>query len=80
VENSDVVANGTLDRLIRENLVTGTMATSLMNDNTYTYDVSIKLLEMSDTLFATRDAKLRELEQSIRLDEDELENMAFEAE
>jgi len=80
VEDSDVVANGTLDRLIRDDLITEEMATSLMNDNAYTYDVSIKLLEMGGILFAARGMELREAEKSIQLDEQELEAIVDEIE
>ena len=80
VEGNDVVANGTLNRLIRDRLITETMATSLMNDNTYTYDVSIKLIEMAGILFAARAMELRETENILKLDDDELDGIVEQIE
>ncbi|MBF0622669.1 MAG: Na/Pi cotransporter family protein [Magnetococcales bacterium] len=47
IEDRDIVANGTLDRLIRNGLITDKMATSLMNDSAFAYDICIKLLDMA---------------------------------
>lgn len=52
-EKYDIIANGKLDNLIRNKLITNEMATSLMNDSTYAYNISIKLIAMAETLFAT---------------------------
>lgn len=76
VESSDVMANGTLDQLIRDDLITDQMAVSLMNDNAYTYNLSTKLLEMAGILFAARAMDLRETERSLQLSEEELESIA----
>ena len=45
-EEGDIVSNGSLDQLIRLDLITPKMATSVMNDSAYTYDASMKLIEM----------------------------------
>ena len=37
------------------------MATSLMNDATYAYDVAKNLVQMGEVLFATGDTALKEL-------------------
>jgi len=76
VEDSDIVANGKLDQLIREGLITEQMATSLMNDNTYAYDISMKLIEMGGILFAARAMDLKEAEKRMTLDDEELEGIA----
>ena len=47
----DILANGTLDNLIRNNLITNEMATSLMNDSAYAYDISKKLIAMAEITF-----------------------------
>jgi phosphate:Na+ symporter len=47
----DMMANGRLDNLIRENLITAEMATSLMNDSTYAYDISKNLIDMAEVIF-----------------------------
>jgi len=57
-EKYDIIANGKLDDLIRKKLITNEMATSLMNDSTYAYNISIKLIAMAETLFATSDNEM----------------------
>ena len=47
----DFIANGTLDNLIRKSLITNEMATSLMNDSSYAYDISKKLVSMAEILY-----------------------------
>jgi len=73
VEEGDIVSNGSLDRLIRKGLITPEMAISVMNDSAYTYDVSMKLIEMGGILFAARAMELREVERAVFLNEQELE-------
>jgi phosphate:Na+ symporter len=50
-EKSDIVANGTLDNLIRNHLITNQMATSLMNDSTYAFNISKNLITMAEVLY-----------------------------
>lgn len=50
-EKYDILANGTLDHLIREGLITNEMATSLMNDSAYAYEISKNLIAMAEVLF-----------------------------
>ena len=47
----DFIANGTLDNLIRKGLITNEMATSLMNDSSYAFDISRKLVSMAEILY-----------------------------
>jgi len=75
MEENDSTANGVLEILIRENSITAEMATSLMNDSAYAYDVAKNLIQMGETLFATGDLELKEAERSIALDESELEEV-----
>jgi phosphate:Na+ symporter len=77
-EEGDVVSNGSLDRLIRKGLITPEMATSVMNDSAYTYDVSMKLIEMGGILFAARAMDLREAQQSMQLDDKEMDDVIDE--
>ncbi|MCU7814104.1 MAG: Na/Pi symporter [Candidatus Thiodiazotropha sp. (ex Rostrolucina anterorostrata)] len=80
IEEIDVVANGSLDHLIRENLITEEMATSIMNDSAYTFDISKNLIDMAEILFAARALDLREAEWDIALNEEELEEIIEEVE
>ena len=52
MEEEDIIANGTLDKLIRENLITPDMATSLMNDSAYAYDIHNNLIDAAEIIFA----------------------------
>jgi phosphate:Na+ symporter len=79
MEENDTTANGILEVLIRENSITAEMATSLMNDSAYAYDVAKNLVQMGEVLFATGDQALKEAERSIVLDPDEVDEvMALE--
>jgi len=80
VEEGDVVSNGSLDRMIRKGLITPEMATSVMNDSAYTYDVSMKLIEMGGILFAARAMDLREAQQSMQLDDKEMDDVIDDVE
>jgi phosphate:Na+ symporter len=81
MEENDSIANGMLDRLIREGRITAQMATSLMNDSAYVYDVTKNLVQMGAALFASGDLIMKETERAISLDEDEIEEiMQAEAE
>lgn len=80
VEGNDVVANGKLNQLIRDRMISEKMAVSLMNDNTYAYDVSIKLIEMGRILFSARAMELRETENLLTLEDAELEEIVKQIE
>ncbi len=72
MEENDTTANGMLETLIRENKISAAMATSLMNDSAYAYDVTKNLIQMGEVLFASGDQIMKEAERAIALDEDEL--------
>ncbi len=73
VERNDIMVNGRLDHLIRNNLITADMATSLINDGTYTKDVADNLITMARILFTPYEPGLKEIEDDIALHEDEIE-------
>ncbi|HEB95805.1 MAG TPA: Na/Pi cotransporter family protein [Sedimenticola thiotaurini] len=75
MEENDSTANGVLESLIRDGRITPQMATSLMNDYTYAYDVTRNLVQMGEVLFATGDLEQREAERSITLDSDEVDEV-----
>jgi len=52
VAADDAVANGTLDRLIRDGLVSADMASSLMNDTGYASEIHHRLVDAAETIFA----------------------------
>jgi phosphate:Na+ symporter len=66
----DMIANGRLDNLIRENLITPEMATSLMNDSTYAYDISKNLIDMAEVIFVDIN-----LANNILVDDDDIDDL-----
>lgn len=75
MEENDSTANGMLDTLIRENRITAQMATSLMNDSAYVYDVTKNLVQMGGVLFATGHSEMKEAERSLLLNVDDIEEI-----
>jgi len=65
MEENDTTVNGTLESLIREENITPQMATSLMNDATYAYDVTKNLVQMGEVLFATGSLTMKDAERII---------------
>ena len=75
LEANDILVNGNLDRLIRDNKISAEMATSLMNDNAYAYDIADNLINMARVLFAPGESDLRAAEESLVLDMDEIDEV-----
>ena len=69
----DIVTNGTLDKLIRKDLITKKMATSLMNDSDYAYNISQKLIAMAEILFIDIRSDLKKLNEEISINDEEVE-------
>ena len=72
MEHNDSTRNGRLEALIRENKITPRMATSLMNDAAYAYDVARNLIQMGEALFTTGDLAMRGAERNIALTKEEI--------
>ena len=77
---SDLVSSGTLDQLIREQHITAQMATSLINDSGYVYDACDNLINAAQLMFAENNPSLHAAEQSIALEETEIEQLAHSSE
>ncbi len=71
----DIITNGTLDKLIRKNLITNTMATSLMNDSDYAHSISKNLIAMAEILFIDIDSDLKKLHEELAISEEDIHNM-----
>ncbi len=67
------VANGELDRMIRERKISAESATSLMNDYAYARNIVWNLASAGEILFASKDVADREAEALLRLDEEDVE-------
>jgi phosphate:Na+ symporter len=72
MEENDTTVNGTLESLIRDGKISAQMATSLMNDANYAYDVTKNLIQMGEALFATSDFDMKLAGRDIALTDDEL--------
>ena len=55
VNQYDVLMNGTIDKLVREHLISNEMATSLMNDSAIAIHVAHNLIDVSSLLYLQRD-------------------------
>lgn len=75
MKENDTTANGMLETLIRDERISSLMATSLMNDASYAYDVTRNLLQMGEVLFATGDQSMKDAERIIALDDDDIEEV-----
>ncbi|MCW8895674.1 Na/Pi symporter [Sulfurimonas sp.] len=64
-EKYDIIANGTLDNLIRNRLITNQMATSLMNDSTYAYNIRKNLIAMAEILFIDKSSDIKSLHEDM---------------
>ena len=72
LRENDSRLDSNLDKLVRNQLITPQMATSLMNDGSYSYDVSEHLIKMGEILFSTSGTALREAERSLAFDDDDI--------
>ncbi|AKA35729.1 Na/Pi cotransporter family protein [Flagellimonas lutaonensis] len=76
-DKSDVIMDGTLNRLIRDNHITNEMATSLMNDSAAVTNIVKNLIAVAELLYIKKDPifqesktpELLELEEGILSDE-----------
>jgi phosphate:Na+ symporter len=71
LEEQDIIANGKLDKLIRGQLITSDMATSLMNDIAHSYDIQHNLIEAAEIIFGN----LFSLEKDLSLSEEEIDRL-----
>ena len=58
---SDALLDGTLDKLIRKNLITSSMATSLANDSNIVAEISANLIKAAELLYIDSDTILESL-------------------
>jgi len=71
MQKYDILANGTLDKLIRHDLITNEMATSLMNDSTYAHDISKNFIAMAEIIFIDASGDIKNIgEDMVISDED----------
>ena len=78
IEEHDIVNNGRLDELIRERHITPEQATSLMNDNSYSYRIAKNLLAMARATFQPFEDLDPELRQAVELHPEEMREILAE--
>ena len=74
----DAIAGRALDKLIRENLITNNMATSLMNDTMYASNIASHLTEMAKLLFINKADVNKEFREAILLEEHDVKEIIQE--
>ena len=74
LEKNDIVSNGRLDKLIRRNLISNEMASSLMNDSAYTNNIIKSLIVSTGVLWVDANVDIRKYREEIFLDKEERED------
>jgi len=72
MQRYDILANGTLDNLIRNNLVTNEMATSLMNDSAYAYNISKNFIAMAEVIFIDPSSDMKGITEEMMISDEEI--------
>lgn len=73
MEQNDIFANGSLDSLIREEKIPNSIATALMNDSSYVYDISHNLIATAEVLFADNRLEIEKINKELFLNEDDID-------
>jgi len=76
MESTNVVVDGTLDRLIRDARITAVMGSSLMNDMAYVRSLAWNLAEVGKTLFGAVDHAASDAETLVALDKEDIQRLA----
>lgn len=76
IEEHDTATSKKLELLIRDGRVTARMATSLMNDASYAYDVAKNLVQMARSLFTQGSIEMKNAQRSISLDDNDTHELA----
>jgi phosphate:Na+ symporter len=76
MKSTDIIVDGTLDKLIREARITAVMGSSLMNDMAYGRSLAWNLAEIGKMLFGAVDYAASDAETLVALDKDEIESLA----
>ncbi|PIE45792.1 MAG: sodium:phosphate symporter [Gammaproteobacteria bacterium] len=71
--NRDVILGDGIDQLIRGDLITNEMATSLMNDLSYAGTISRKLISMAEIIFILNNENIRSLSDHLTEDDEDLQ-------
>ncbi|HIP61194.1 MAG TPA: Na/Pi cotransporter family protein [Sulfurovum sp.] len=75
LKKNDIISNGKFDKLIREDLITNEMATSLMNDSEYTNNIIRNLISVAELLFIDLDSDLNEFDDEMSISDEEIDTI-----
>ena len=74
-EKHDIIANGVLDNLIRNSLITNEMATSLMNDSAYASDISRNFIAMADVVFSSGHDEMKDISDELSMSKEDVDSI-----
>ena len=78
MKEHDRALDARMNSLILEGSISAPMSISLMKDSGYAYDITKNLVRMAGTLFSKNDIRMREAEQSVSLDDAEVDELIQE--
>jgi phosphate:Na+ symporter len=61
----DILANGTLDQLVRDHAIDSQMATSLMNDSSFSHDIGMRLIEITEDIYIAEGTEVKKLTEDL---------------
>ena len=73
MQRYDILANGTLDNLIRHDLITNEMATSLMNDSAYAHDISKNFIAMAEVIFIDASSDIKDIAEEFMISDEDVD-------
>ncbi len=79
IERHDILNNGRLDRLVGKKKISPAMATQLMNDSYYAFEISKNLIAIAVTVYKPFDRTEHQLDEELHLSDDEIAGMAVAA-
>ena len=59
LKKEDILANGTLDQLVRDNAIDSQMATSLMNDSAFAHDIGMLMIEIAADIYIAEGVEVK---------------------
>ncbi len=75
LEEANRKLDATLDESIRRKRITAQMATSIMNDSGYAYNIGKNLVDLARTLLAAREPERKDAEQKLALDDADIDDV-----
>jgi phosphate:Na+ symporter len=73
MQRYDILANGTLDHLIRHDLITNEMATSLMNDSAYAHNISKNFIAMAEVVFIDSFGDIKNIGENMVISDEDID-------